>query len=151
MEGFRQIVIRSSIQADLLLVDVLFSGQHNDWRLSAIIAKLLANLRSGETREFPIQDDGVVLVELQPLQPVRSFIYRVGHVSLALKPVHQQAGELFIVFDYQDFGHSTAVSAPSRKEIPYYQVPRSWGTGAALSKTNKPSDWRSKVWCCATG
>jgi hypothetical protein len=103
VEGFRQVVVRTHLEADHLVGDLVARGEHDDRHL-AQLADLLADRQPVDTRQHDVQDHEVGL-ELAELG------HRLGAVSDALDLValacQVEAGQLddvnFVVDD-QDLG-----------------------------------------------
>jgi hypothetical protein len=101
-EGLRQEVVGPGVEGLGLVELAVLGREHDDRRPVAALPERGADLVAVHARQHDVEDDGVVVALVGPLQPVRAVVGDVDREALRLQPPLDATGEVPLVFDHQD-------------------------------------------------
>src|SRR5690242_106560 len=105
MERLCQIVVSACVEACHFVGYFRAPGQHEDRRRAACVSVFSKNVYTLAARQFPVQDDDVVVVSFYSRARVCAVADDLTLMFLTREPTLNYFGKCRIVFDYEYFGH----------------------------------------------
>ena len=114
LERLGDVVVGAELQADHLVDHLAARGQHDDRRLDAALAQLLADVEAVQPRQHHVEEDEIERLAGGALEAALAVGARFDRVALAREPVGQRQHQAGLVLDQQEPLHACDPVAAAR-------------------------------------